>query len=98
MNCNFLLHVYQVKELEKQLQQSTSEKEAKQKKEEISTTVVFRNEEQQTSPTGKEREEVQEEVIENGLASEVEKALSNFKLSWDSHKKEDAVGKLTLQE
>ena len=42
--------------------------------------------------TGKEREEVQEEVIENGLVSEMEKALSNFQLSWDSQRKEDAIG------
>jgi len=44
-------------------------------------------------PIGKEREEVQEEVIENGLVSEVEKALSNFQLSWDSQRKDDAIGK-----
>ncbi|KAJ7389046.1 Neurabin-1 isoform X1 [Desmophyllum pertusum] len=82
-----------VKELEKQLpspQQTTSEKEVKQKKEEISS-FAFRNEEQKTSPTGKERREVQEEVVENGLASEVEQALSSFQLSWDSTKKEDAI-------
>lgn len=85
-----------MKELEKQLQQSSSEKEAKQKKEETSP-VVFRNEQQKSlKPTREERQEVQEEVIENGLASEVEKALSNFQLSWDSHKKEDTVGKWTL--
>jgi len=45
---------------------------------------------------GKEREEVQEEVIENGLVSEVEKALSNFQLTWDSQRKEDAIGNLVL--
>lgn len=84
-----------MKELEKQLQQSSSEKEAKQKKEETSP-VVFRNEQQKSLQTSEERQEVQEEVIENGLASEVEKALSNFQLSWDSHKKEDTVGKWTL--
>ena len=46
--------------------------------------------------TGKEREEVQEEVIENGLVSEMEKALSNFQLSWDSQRKEDAIGNWVL--
>lgn len=46
--------------------------------------------------TGKEREEVQEEVIENGLVSEMEKALSNFQLSWDSQRKEDAIGNWML--
>ena len=45
---------------------------------------------------GKEREEVQEEVIENGLVSEMEKALSNFQLSWDSQTKQDATGNRML--
>ena len=86
---------FKVKELEKQLQRAISEKESKQKEEHIST-VAFRKNEQKTLLIGKEREEVQEEVIENGLVSEVEKALSNFQLSWDSHRKEDAIGKLAL--
>ncbi|KAJ7367434.1 hypothetical protein OS493_040398 [Desmophyllum pertusum] len=72
------------------LNKQRQRKEAKQKKEEISS-FAFRNEEQKTSPTGKERREVQEEVVENGLASEVEQALSSFQLSWDSTKKEDAI-------
>lgn len=58
--------------------------------------MVFRKEEQKTLPTGKEREEVQEEVIENGLVSEMEKALSDFQLSWDSQRKEDAIGNWML--
>lgn len=89
------LSSFQVKELERQLQKATSGNESKQKEEKIST-VVSRKVEQKTSATGKEREEVQEEVIENGLVSEVEKALSSFQLSWDSQRKEDVIGNSDL--
>lgn len=89
------LSLFQVKELERQLQQATSGNESKQKEEKTST-VVSRKVEQKISATGKEREEVQEEVIENGLVSEVEKALSNFQLSWDSQRKEDVIGNSNL--
>ena len=92
MQTELICFLFKVKELEKQLQQAISEKESKQKEEYIST-VIFSKVEQKTLPTGKEKEEVQEEVIENGLVSEMEKALSNFQLSWDSQRKElDAIG------
>ena len=55
---------------------------------------MLRNEEQKSLPNGKEREEVQEEVVEDGLAFEVEKALSNFQLSWNLQIKEDVKGNI----
>ena len=75
------------------VQQQKSEKEREVKKEEaISTPVQI--EEQNSMPDGKGREEVQEEIVENGLAFEVELALSNFQLSWDSAGKKDVTGNM----
>lgn len=76
------------------VQQQVSEKEREVKKEEaISAPVQI--EEQNSMPDGKRREEeVQEEIVENGLAFEVEQALSNFQLSWDSAGKKDVTGNM----
>ena len=75
------------------VQQQKSEKEREVKKEEgISAPVQI--EEQNSMPDGKWREEVQEEIVENGLAFEVEQALSNFQLSWDSAGKKDVTGNM----
>lgn len=35
-------------------------------------------------PTDERKSQVNEEVVENGLASEVQQALANFQLSWDA--------------
>lgn len=83
-----------VKELETQLKrvqlQQKSEKETEVKKEETISAPV-RIEEQNSMPDTKMKEEVQEEVVENGLAFEVEQALSNFHFSWDSAEKKDVT-------
>ena len=63
-------------------------------KKEETPPALLRNEEQTSLRNGKEREEVQEEVVEDGLAFEVEKALSSFQLSWNSQTKEDVKGNI----
>lgn len=75
------------------VQQQKSEKEREVKKEETVSAPV-QIEEQNSMPDGKWREEVQEEIVENGLAFEVEQALSNFQLSWDSAGKKDVTGNM----
>ena len=75
-----------------QLQQK-SEKETEVKKEETISAPV-RIEEQNSMPDTKMKEEVQEEVVENGLAFEVEQALSNFHFSWDSAEKKNVTGNM----
>ena len=43
-----------------------------------------KNEEQNVPPTDERKLQVNEEVVENGLAAEVQQALANFQLSWDA--------------
>ena len=43
-----------------------------------------KNEEQNVPPTDEKKSQVNEEVVENGLAAEVQQALANFQLSWDA--------------
>ena len=75
------------------IQLQKPEKEREVKKEETVSAAV-RLEEQNSMPDGKWREEGQEEIVENGLAFEVEQALSNFQLSWDSAGKKDVTGNM----
>lgn len=71
-----------VKELEWQvasLQQAASAKDVKLNKKEMSPFVIVDKPEVHNNKT-----EVQEEVLENGFAAEMEQALADFQLSWDT--------------
>lgn len=51
-----------------------------------------KNEEQNIPPTAERKSQVNEEVVENGLAAEVLQALTNFQLSWDTEADEVETG------
>ena len=72
------------------LQQAASKTEVKETEKEASSFVL--KTEEPKIPTRKDKREVQEEVVENGLAAEVEKALLSYKLSWDEQSGEEAAG------
>lgn len=76
-----------VKELEKQvvsLQQAASEKEVKEKREKQKEPPSLLWREEPKVPAQRVKEEVQEEVVENGFAAEVEKELALIKIRWDT--------------
>lgn len=71
-----------VEELERKvssLQQAVSEKDIRLKNKEMSPYVLV-----EKPQTHNSEEEIQEPVVENGLAAEMEQVLANFKLSWDT--------------
>ena len=78
------------------LQQAASKTEVKETEKEASSFVL--KTEEPKIPTRKDKREVQEEVVENGLAAEVEKALLSYKLSWDEQSGEEAAGNTWILE
>jgi len=51
-----------------------------------------KNEEQNVPPTAERKSQVNEEVVENGLAAEVQQALANFQLSWGTEADKGKTG------
>lgn len=78
------------------LQQAASKTEVKVTEKEASS-FALKTEEPKISAC-KDKREVQEEVVENGLAAEVEKALLSYKLSWDEQSGEEAAGNTSILE
>ena len=61
------------------LEQAVSEKDVRLRNKEMSPHVLV-----DKPQTHNSEEEIQEPVLENGLAAEMEQVLANFKLSWDT--------------
>ena len=78
------------------LQQAALKTEVKVTEEEASS-FALKTEEPKISAC-KDKREVQEEVVQNGLAAEVEKALLSYKLSWDEQSGEEAAGNTSILE
>ena len=85
-----------VKELEKEVLclQQASKTEVKVNEKEA-PSFVSKTEEPKI-PARKDKREVPEEVVENGLAAEVEKALLTYKLSWDEQSDEAVAGNTAI--
>lgn len=100
-NTNFNVLSLKVKELEKQvlsLQQAASEKEVKQKREKQKEPPSLLWREEPKVPAQRVKEEVQEEVVENGFAAEVEKELALIKIRWDTQSDNATAGNVSFLE
>lgn len=100
-NTNFNVLSLKVKELEKQvlsLQQAASEKEVKEKREKQKESPSLLLREEPKVPAQRVKEEIQEEVVENGFAAEVEKELALIKIRWDTQSDNATAGNVSFLE